>query len=73
MISLSGLVSVIVYLLIAAAVLALLWFLVNYAERTFGGPPMVYAVIRFVFVALVVLLLIALLLSFVNHQPMFRA
>lgn len=72
MISLSGLVAVVIYLLVGAAVLGLLWFLINFCERSLGGPPQVYNVIRVVFVVLVVLLLIFLLLSFVNQQPVFR-
>lgn len=72
MVSLSGLVSIVLYLLIAAAVLGLLWFLVGFCEKSIGGPPMVYAVIRVIFVVLVVLLLIGLLLSFASQQPLFK-
>ena len=72
MISLSGIVSIVVYLLIAAAVLGLLWFLIGYCEANMGGPPKVYGVIRVVFVVLVVLGLIGLLLSLLSGQPLFR-
>ncbi len=81
MISLQGIVHVVIYLLVAAAILGLLWFLIGFCEKNLGGPPMVYNVLRVVFVILVVLILIAillvllligLLLSFVNGQPLFR-
>lgn len=70
-VSVSWIVSAIVFLLLGGAVLGLVWFLIGYAEQSFGGPPMFYKVIRFVFIFLVVLLLIGLLLhlmgaSFIN-------
>ncbi len=73
MISLSGIVWIVLYLLIAAAVLGMLWFLINFVEAQMGGPAKVYAVIRVIFVVLVVLLLIFLLLSFLSGQPLLRA
>lgn len=72
MISLTGIVQVVLYLLIGAAVLGLLWWLILFCERNLGGPAQLYAVIRVIFVVLVVLLLIGLLLSFINGQPLFR-
>ncbi len=72
MVSLSGIVLIVVYLLVAAGVLGLLWFLIGFCERNLGGPPQVYAVIRVIFVVLVVLLLIGLLLSFVSGQSLFK-
>ncbi len=72
MISLEGIVRVVVYLLIAAGVLGLLWFLIGYCEQKLGGPSKVYDVIRVVFVILVVLGLIGLLLSLISGQPIFR-
>lgn len=72
MISLTGLVTVVVYLLICAAVLGLLWWLIAFCERQLGGPSQVYTVIRVIFAVLVVLLLIGLLLSFAQGQPLFR-
>lgn len=73
MVSLTAIVHVVVYLLICAAVLGLLWWLIGFCERTLGGPPLIYNVIRVVFVVLLVLLLIGLLLSFANGTPLFRA
>lgn len=61
-VSISWIVSAIVFLLLGGAVLGLVWFLIGYAEKQFGGPPLFYSVVRFVFVFLVVLLLIGLLL-----------
>lgn len=72
MISLSALVSLVVYLLVGAAILGLLWWLIGFCERSIGGPPLVYAVIRVVFVVLVVLLLISLLLHLAGAPPLFR-
>lgn len=72
MISLEGVVWTILYLLIAVVVLGLLWWLIGYFEREFGGPPMAYKVIRAVFVILIVLLLIGLLLSLLTGRPLFR-
>lgn len=72
MVSLSGIVLIVVYLLIAAAVCGLLYWLIGFCESSLGGPPQIYAVIRVIFVVLVVLLLIGLLLSFLSSQPLFR-
>ena len=72
MVSLEGLVRIVVYLLIAAAVLGLLWFLIGYCQAKLGGPAKVYDVIRVVFVILVVLGLIGLLLSLISGQPLFK-
>ncbi len=72
MISLTGIVTVVVYLLIGVAVLGLLWFLIGYCESKLGGPSKAYDVIRVIFVFLVVLLLIGLLLSMISGQPLFK-
>lgn len=72
MVSLEGIVRVIIYLLVAAAVLGLLWWLIGFCQERIGGPPKVYDVIRVVFVILVILGLIGLLLSLVSGQPLFR-
>ena len=61
---LSTIVYIVVGLIIAVIVLGLLWWLIGYAEKTFTGiPPIAFKVVRFVFVALVVLFLIGLLLN----------
>jgi hypothetical protein len=70
-IGLGSLVSIIVYLLIGALVLGLLWYLINYCESQFPGAPMVFKVIRIIFIILVVLLLINLLLTFAGN-PLVR-
>ena len=73
MISLTDVVRVTIFLLIAAGVLGLLWFLIGFCETKLGGLAKVYDVIRVIFVFLVVLLLIGLLLAFANGTPLFRA
>jgi len=63
MIALADLVYIIVGLLIGGLVLGLLWWLIGYCEAQFPGFPLLFKVIRIVFVILVVLLLIGLLLN----------
>lgn len=72
MISLTDIVLIVVYVLIAIAVLSLLWWLIGYFEREWGGNPFGYKIARSVFIVLVVLALIFFLLSLVRGQPMFR-
>ncbi len=72
MISLTTVVWVILGCLVGVMVLGLLWWLINYCESAIGGPPQAYAVIRVIFVILVVLLLIGLLLSFITGTPLVR-
>ncbi len=78
MISLSGVVGIILFLLIAGAVFALLWFLVTFvggkiakASPEVGG--WVVTIGQIVLVILAVLILIGLLLSFVSDKPLFRS
>ena len=62
----------VVWMLITAAVLGLLWFLINYCEvNMFPGFPMVFNVIRVIFVILVILLLIGKLLE-LGGYPVFK-
>mgnify|MGYP001594444506 CR=1 FL=1 len=67
MISLEGLVGVIVFLLIAALVLGLLWWLIGYVESQGLGPPVIFKVIRVIFVILIVLLCIGALMQLAGH------
>lgn len=69
MISLQGVVMVIVYLLGAAIVFGLLDYLVQSAPFV---PEPWKPVIRWVLLALGVLILIGLLLSFIGGTPVFR-
>lgn len=62
MVTLSSIVGIVLTLLIGAAVLGLLWWLISYVEKQGLGPPLVFKVVRVVFVVLVVLLLIGFLL-----------
>ena len=65
MISLTGLVQVVVYLLVAGLIFWLLWFLVNYIN-----PPEPFKKIINVFLMIfAVLLVIGLLLQFVGGAP----
>ena len=67
MISLSGAVTVIVYLLVAGLVFYLLWWLVNYIN-----PPEPFKKVATVVLAvLAVLVAIGILLSLVGGQPLF--
>jgi Na+/melibiose symporter-like transporter len=70
-VSLAGIVSTILGLLIGAVVLGLLWFLIGYIEKQGWGPPLAFQVIRVIFVILVVVLLISLLMALIGH-PLIR-
>lgn len=48
------------------AIIALLWFAIQYAEQNFPAP-LVWKCVRVVFVLLVVFFLIAVLLSLIGH------
>lgn len=63
MIGVPGIVGIILTLLVAAAILGLLWWLIRYLEAQGFGPPVMFKAIRIVFVVLVVLLLIGYLLN----------
>ncbi len=68
MISLSGAVSVIIYLVVAGLIFWLLWFLINYI-----APPEPFRKIaNVVLMVLAVLVCIGILLSLVGGQPIFR-
>lgn len=62
MVTVGSVVGIILALLIGAAVLGLLWWLIGYIEKQGFGPPIVFKVVRVVYVVLVVLLLIGFLL-----------
>lgn len=62
MIGLDTLVYAIVFLLIAALVLGLVYWLITFCEAQFPGFPIVFKVIKVIFVILVVLFCIGLLL-----------
>jgi hypothetical protein len=68
MISLSGAVNVVVYLIVAGLIFGLLFWLVSYV----GMPQPFDKVARVVLAVLAVLVLIGLLLSLVTGQPIFR-
>ncbi len=74
MIDLATVVWVVLYLLVAGAVFALLFFLINYIASQFPGEAMnLFAkAARIILIVLAVLVLIGLLLSFVTGQPIFR-
>jgi asparagine N-glycosylation enzyme membrane subunit Stt3 len=63
-IGIAEIVWLMVYLLIAAVILGLVWWLIGYIEKQGFGPPIAFKVIRIVFVVLVVLFVIGMLLSF---------
>lgn len=73
-ISLSGVVKLIVFLLVAAGVFGLLFFLVEYIGKQFPGEGSAMFV-KFAKIALVVmgiLIIITILLSFVGAVPAIR-
>jgi len=68
MISISGAVTVVVYLIVAGLIFWLLWWLVN-----FIAPPEPFRKVATVVLAiLAVLVIIGILLSLVGGQPSFR-
>lgn len=74
MISLSGAVSVMLYLVLGALVFGLLWFLISFVGKLLGGEPagLFVRIGQAILVILAVLVLIGLLLSLVGGQPLFR-
>lgn len=68
MISLSGAVTLIVYLMVAGLVFFLLHWLIGYC----GVPEPFAKVARIVLAVLAVLVIIGVLISIVNGQPLFR-
>jgi hypothetical protein len=68
MISLSGAVTVILYLVVAGLIFWLLWFLINYI-----APPEPFRKIaNVILMVLAVMVCIGILLSLVGGQPLFR-
>lgn len=68
MISLSGAVTIIIYLLVGGLIFWLLWFLINYIN-----PPEPWKkVANVILMILAVLVIIGILLSLVGGQPLFR-
>jgi hypothetical protein len=68
MISLNAAVTLVIYLIVAAMIFWLLWFLINYI-----APPEPFRKIaNVVLMVLAVLVVIGILLSLVNGQPIFR-
>lgn len=57
------LVWAVLYMLIAGAVIGILWGLINYFERNFPGSPMPFKYVRMAFVVLLALFVIGILLS----------
>ena len=68
MIPLAGLVSVVIYVIVAGLIFGLLWWLIQYC----GIPEPFNKVARVILMVVAVLFLIGLLLSLVNGQPLFR-
>jgi hypothetical protein len=68
MLSLTALVSVVVYLIVAGLIFWLLWWLINYV----GLPEPFRKVASVILAILAVLVVIGILLSLVNGTPIFR-
>lgn len=72
MISLSGAVTFILYLLVCGLVFGLLYWLIVYCEREFPGFPLFFKLARIALVFVAVLVIIGLLIHVVGGQPLFR-
>ncbi len=58
--------------IIVVAILALLWFAIGYAQKSFpSAPPMAWTIVRLIFVLLCVFFLICFLLGLLGH-PIIR-
>lgn len=66
-VSIEGIVWLVLYLLGAAAVFAILWYLVCYFEKEWGGPPIVYKAIRSLLVVLAALVAIFVIMDLIGH------
>jgi len=71
MVGLDTLVYVIVFLLIAALIIGLLYWLITYIEGQGIGPPILFKIIKIVLVVLVVLFCIGCLLHLLGF-PIIR-
>jgi hypothetical protein len=67
-ISLSAMVMILVYLIVAGLIFGLLWWLIGYC----GLPAPFDRVARVIIAVLAVLVIIGVLLSLVGGQPVFR-
>lgn len=72
MISLTSLVFIVLWMLISAVVIGLLWWLIGYVESQGWGPPNVFKVVRVVFVVLIVVGLCLFLVSLTTGQQLLR-
>jgi hypothetical protein len=68
MVSLEGLVSVIVYLIVLGLICGLLWWLIDYV----GLPEPFHRVAKVLIAVLAVVVVIFLLLGIVSGRPLFR-
>ena len=68
MISLSAMVSVIIYLIVAGLVFWLLWWLINYV----GLPEPFHKIANVILAIAAVLVIIGILLSLTTGQPLFK-
>lgn len=69
MISLTALITVVVYIIIAGVIFGLLWWLIGYC----GLPEPFDKAARVILAVVAVLVVIGILLSLVNGVPLFRA
>lgn len=66
MIGIDAIVWFVFVAIVIVAILALLWFAIDYAEKKMP-MPMAWNIVRLIFVLLCVFLLIAVLLSLIGH------
>lgn len=57
--------------IVVAGILGLLWYAINYCEKEFPSMPLVWKVVRVVFVLLVIFMLICALLALIG-KPLIR-
>jgi uncharacterized membrane-anchored protein len=72
MISLSGAVTFVLFIVVGGLVVALLIYAINYCEKEFPNTPAVWKVARIAVVLLTVFVLIGMLISLISGQPFFR-
>jgi len=68
MVSLSALITLVIYVIVAGLIFYLIWWLIGYC----GLPEPFNKVCRILVAVVAVLFLIGILLSMINGQPLFR-
>ena len=72
MIDLWFVVKVVLYVLGAAAVFGVLWYVINYLQGEWGGPALLYKLARSLLVLLAALVVIVIIISVTTGRPLLR-